>query len=104
MRIKLTLPVVLAGAVLLVGCGGGESNTNANSAPSNSSVPNRNSVVETNVNMPARTNGNNVPSNMAVVTNNNGNRNTAGVQTTNTTNTANTHNRNAGNRNTSNRP
>jgi hypothetical protein len=92
--------VVLAGAVLLVGCGGGESNTNANSAPSNSSVPNRNAVVETNVNMPARTNGNNVPSNMAVVTNNNGNKNTAGVQTTNT---ANTHNKNTGNKN-ANRP
>jgi hypothetical protein len=94
--------VVLAGTVLLAGCGGGESNTNSNTAPSNSSVPNRNGIVETNVNMPARTNGNNVPSNMAVMTNNNGNKNTAAVQTTNT---ANTHNRNAaGNKNTSNRP
>ena len=74
-----------------VGLGAGCAADNSNAGNSNAT---RNGVVETNSNMSPRTNGNSVPSNTAVVTNNNGNDNTAGVKSTNTNATGNGNNSN----------
>jgi len=82
MRRTLALLSLLALASFGAGC----SSDNANSGSNNAT---RNGVVETNANMSPRTNGNSVPSNTAVVTNNNGNDNTAGVKTTNSNMTGN---------------
>jgi len=77
MRRTLALAFVLGGAVSLAGCG---STDNTNQANSNAGNPPRQGVVETNANVPANTNSSTVSSNTAVVTNNNGNKNTAGVK------------------------
>jgi hypothetical protein len=80
----------------MIGCGGGDSATNANGnrnaanmnagnmngATTNGS-PARDGVIDTNANIRSNANGNTVSSNTAVVTNNNGNTNTSGVKTTN---------------------
>lgn len=78
MRRILALPLALALTGLLAGCGG---DTATNSTGNSGAT--RNGVVETNANIPANMTGNTAPSNTAVVTNNNGNKNTAGVSTTN---------------------
>jgi len=77
MRRTLASMCLIAVAGLLAGCGA----DNTNAGNSNAT---RNGVVETNSNMSPRTNANSVPANTAVVTNNNGNDNTAGVKTMNT--------------------
>ncbi len=76
---RRTLAVLcLSAAALATGCGGAD-NTNAGNGNAT-----RNGIIETNSNMNPRTNGNSVPSNTAVVTNDNGNDNTAGIKGTNT--------------------
>ncbi|HEX8137291.1 MAG TPA: hypothetical protein VF544_06845 [Pyrinomonadaceae bacterium] len=90
MRRTLALPVALVVASFLAGCGGDDH------ANSNNSNATRNSAVQTNANISPTANANNVPSNTAVVTNNNGNANTAGV------NTLNSNGRNANNGNSRN--
>jgi len=75
---KKQLVALVAGTALTIfaaGCGGDTGNSNA----SNTTGP-----VTTNTNMPANMNGKTANANQAVVTNNNGNANTAGVKTTNT--------------------
>ncbi len=92
MKRKIASICLLAVASVFAACGGDEGNTNAGNGNAT-----RNGVVDTNANTPKS--GNTAPSNTAVVTNNNGNDNTAGVKTTNT---ANANNGNKANANTSN--
>jgi len=81
MRRTLALLCLLALASLGFGCGSDNANSGNTGGANNNAT--RNGIVETNSNMSPRTNGNSVPSNTAVVTNNNGNDNTAGVKSTN---------------------
>jgi hypothetical protein len=83
MRRTMATLCLLAAAGMWSACGG--DNTNSGNAGSSNNAT-RNGVVETNANMKPNTNGNTVPSNTAVVTNNNGNDNTAGVKPTNSSN------------------
>jgi hypothetical protein len=92
MRRTLLSLCLLAAIGIWSGCGSDSANTGNTGASSNSSSnATRNGVVETNANVSTKPEGN--PSNTATVVNNNGNKNTAGVSTTND----NTH---GGNRNT----
>lgn len=97
MQRTLALALVVGGALSLASCGSTESNTNGANTNSNAGNPPRTGVVETNANVPANTNSENVSSNTAVLTNNNGNKNTKGVRSTNDSGNANQRNRN-GNR------
>jgi len=82
----------------VAGLGAGCSSTdNSNAGGSNNAT--RNGIVESNSNMSPRTNGNSVPSNTAVVTNDNGNDNTAGVKSTNNNANSGHSNANKGNSN-----
>jgi hypothetical protein len=90
MKKKLAALVASIGlAVFAAGCGdnsGNANNGNANTG-NRANANNSNSTtgpITTNTNMPSNMNGKTAPSNTAVVTNNNGNANTMGVQTTNT--------------------
>jgi hypothetical protein len=83
MRRTLATLCLLAVAGVWAGCGADNANT-GNAGNGNAT---RNGVVETNANIRPNASGNTVPSNTAVVTNNNGNENTAGVKTTNSSNT-----------------
>ena len=88
MRRTLALAAVLAAASFTIGCGGDSSTTNSNANNRNggaatSGSPAREGVIDTNANIRSNANGNTVSSNTAVVTNNNGNANTAGVKSTN---------------------
>jgi len=75
-RIQMLALVVVAGAAL-TGC---STTDNANRTNANAAAPQRDGVVETNANIPQNSNSRNVPSNTGVVTNDNGNANTAGVR------------------------
>lgn len=81
MRRNLLLAFALTGAAVLAGCSttdntNGRANTNAGNPP-------REGVVETNANIAPNTNSKTVSSNTGVLTNNNGNKNTAGVNSIN---------------------
>ncbi|HKO99058.1 MAG TPA: hypothetical protein VJU86_18810 [Pyrinomonadaceae bacterium] len=81
MRRNQALALVFVVGAALTGCSTTDNTnrtTNANS--SNAASPQRDGVVETNANIPQNANSRNVPSNTGVVTNDNGNANTAGVK------------------------
>jgi hypothetical protein len=90
MRRIATLLATLALGGALAACGS-DSNTNnanttranANAAVSNANGAGREGVIETNANIPPNMNTRTAPSNTAVVMNNNGNKNTAGITTIN---------------------
>ena len=87
MRRNQALALVFVVAAALTGCATADNanhTTNANN--SNAASPQREGVVETNANIPANANSRNVPSNTGVVTNDNGNANTAGVRSINSNN------------------
>src|SRR5687768_5273452 len=85
MQRNLALALVFMGVTALSGCGArdnanaGANSNNANAAGS----PAREGVVETNANIPANANRSSVPANTGVLTNDNGNENTAGVRSVN---------------------
>ena len=85
MRRNQALALVFVVAAAFTGCGttdnANKTTTNANN--SNAAAPQRDGVVETNANIPQNANSRTVPSNTAVVTNDNGNANTAGVRSVN---------------------
>ncbi len=93
MRRTLASLCLLAVVSIWSGCGSDSANTGNTGAGGNASSANatRNGVVETNANVSTKPEGN--PSNTATVVNNNGNKNTAGVSTTN----GNTHGGNGNN-------
>ena len=72
----------LLGLLATVSLGGACSNNE----PVNNSNATRNGVVETNSNVDPKLNGDTAPANVGVVTNNNGNKNTAGVANDNANN------------------
>ena len=82
MRRNSALALVFVVGAALTGCATSDNanrTTNAN-ANANVAAPQREGVVETNANIPQNANSRNVPSNTGVVTNDNGNANTAGVK------------------------
>jgi hypothetical protein len=89
MRRTLTLLCLLSVASWGAACGGADTNTNANAGNGNAT---RNSVVETNANIPKNMNANSAPSNVGVLTNDNGNKNTDGVKTMDNANGNKNHN------------
>jgi len=93
MRRNQALALVFVVAAALTGCATTDNanhTTNANN--SNAASPQREGVVETNANIPQNANSKTVPSNTAVVTNDNGNANTAGVREINRNGNANNNN------------
>jgi hypothetical protein len=90
MRRIATLLATLALGGALAACGS-DTNTNnanttrsnANAASTNANGAGRNGVIETNANLPANMNGRTAPPSTAVVTNDNGNKNTAGIRSIN---------------------
>jgi hypothetical protein len=100
MRRNHALALVFVVAAALTGCSTADntnnSNANSSSAATPAASPQRQGVIETNANIPQNANSKTVPSNTGVVTNDNGNANTAGVRPINSNN----RNRNAnGNKN-----
>jgi hypothetical protein len=99
MRRIATLLTTLALGGALAACGSDTNTNNANTtrantnaAASNANGAGRDGVIETNANIPANMNARTAPANTAVVMNDNGNKNTAGIRSIN----ANTnHNANA---------
>jgi len=87
MRRNQALALVFALAAALTGCSTADNantatnanNTNASTAAS----PQRDGVVDVNANIPGNANRQSVSSNTGVLTNNNGNENTAGVKSVN---------------------
>lgn len=99
MQRNFTLALVLMGTAALSGCGAHDNtNTAVNSNNSNAVNAPRQGAVETNANIPANANRSSVPSNTGVVTNDNGNENTAGVRSVNGNSNRNS-NSNSNNRN-----
>jgi len=89
MRRNQALALVFVVAAALTGCSTTDNanhTTNSNSAASPAASPQRDGVVETNANIPQNANSKTVPSNTGVVTNDNGNANTAGVRPINSNN------------------
>jgi hypothetical protein len=80
MRRTLASLCLLAVVGIWSGCGGDSANTGNTSAGSSGNAT-RNGVIETNANVSSKPEAH--PSNTAVVVNNNGNKNTAGVSSTN---------------------
>ncbi|MDX6614365.1 MAG: hypothetical protein QOD75_3551 [Blastocatellia bacterium] len=93
MRRIFTFGLVLVAVSVLADCTAtnntNRANTNAAAVNANAAAnnnvgnPPRDGVIDTNANIPQNANSRNVSSNTAVVTNNNGNANTAGVKTVN---------------------
>lgn len=82
MRRTQALALVFMVGAALTGCSTTD-NANKTNANANAPAAQREGIVETNANIPQNANSRNVPSNTAVVTNDNGNANTAGVRSTN---------------------
>jgi hypothetical protein len=88
MRGNQALALVFVVAAALTGCATADNanhTTNANNSNAAAS-PQREGVVETNANIPQNANSKTVPSNTGVLTNDNGNANTAGVRDINSNN------------------
>jgi len=87
MRRNQALALVFVVAAALTGCSTTDNaNTATNANHTNATTvasPQRDGVVDVNANIPANANRRSVSSNTGVVTNNNGNENTAGVKTVN---------------------
>lgn len=87
MRRNQALALVFVMAAALTGCATADNANNRSNTNNTNAVPaQREGVVETNANIPANANSRNVPSNTGVVTNDNGNQNTAGVKSINSNN------------------
>lgn len=87
MRRNQALALVLVVAAAFTGCATADNanhTTNVNNG--NAASPQREGVVETNANIPQNANSKTVPSNTGVLTNDNGNANTAGVRPINSNN------------------
>jgi ABC-type uncharacterized transport system auxiliary subunit len=87
MRRNQALALVFVVAAALTGCATNDNaNNTSNANNSNAASPQRQGAVETNANIPANAISRSVPSNTGVLTNDNGNANTAGVRSINSNN------------------